>query len=91
MAGGVLSPAQHLRLRVSRQCPVASTMTDLGDVSPLSSLLQPLLDMIEEPSLRDLAQETARIYYQVQLRSLLSLLLVESALALSHLRHYRLY
>merc|ERR1719195_878035 len=39
-------------------------MTDLGDVSPLSSLLQPLLDMIEEPSLRDLAQETARIYYQ---------------------------
>ena len=44
-------------------------MTDLGDVSPLSSLLQPLLDMIEEPSLRDLAQETARIYYQVQLRT----------------------
>merc|ERR1719210_1275479 len=39
-------------------------MTDLGDVSPLSSLLQPLIDMIEEPSLRDLAQETARIYYQ---------------------------
>merc|ERR1719325_426842 len=39
-------------------------MTDLGDVSPLPSLLQPLLDMIEEPSLRDLAQETARIYYQ---------------------------
>merc|ERR1719266_548601 len=39
-------------------------MTDLGGVSPLSSLLQPLLDMIEEPSLRDLAQETARIYYQ---------------------------
>ena len=67
MAGGVLSPAQHLRLRVSRQRPVASTMTDLGDVSPLSSLLQPLLDMIEEPSLRDLAQETARIYYQVEL------------------------
>ena len=91
MAAGVLSPAQHLRLRVSRQCPVASTMTDLGDVSPLSSLLQPLIDMIEEPSLRDLAQETARIYYQVQLRSLLGLLLVESALALSHLRHYRLY
>ena len=84
MAGGVLSPAQHLRLRVSRQCPVASTMTDLGDVSPLSSLLQPLIDMIEEPSLRDLAQETARIYYQVQLRSLLGLLLVESALALSN-------
>ena len=69
MAGGVLSPAQHLRLRVSRQRPVASTMTDLGDVSPLSSLLQPLLDMIEEPSLRDLAQETARIYYQVQLQT----------------------
>ena len=69
LAAGVLSPAQHLKLRWSPQRPVASTMTDLGDVSPLSSLLQPLLDMIEEPSLRDLAQETARIYYQVQLRT----------------------
>ena len=70
MATSVLSsPAQHLRLRVSRQRPVASTMTDLGDVSPLSSLLQPLLDMIEEPSLRDLAQETARIYYQVEIQT----------------------
>ena len=66
MAGDVLSPAQHLKLCVSPHQPVASTMTDLGDVSPLSSLLQPLIDMIEEPSLRDLAQETARIYYQVE-------------------------